>query len=127
MNKAYLETGEVQRLEQAANYMRDKLLIRLLFRLGCRVSEALALEVKDIDFEHSVVSIVHLKSRVHLSCPQCSARLGRNHAYCPRCGGQGRKGSCQGAGAPQDEDITSGPKYSGNARGLYQTRGSRHP
>ena len=29
-----------------------KLLIRLLFHLGCRISEALALEVKDIDFDH---------------------------------------------------------------------------
>ena len=44
--KAYLEPGEVERLEQAAEYLRDKLLIRLLFHLGCRVSEALGIRVE---------------------------------------------------------------------------------
>ena len=33
--KVYLEPKEVERLEQAAGYVRDRLLIRLLFRLGC--------------------------------------------------------------------------------------------
>ena len=86
MNKAYLEVGEVQRLEQTANYMRDKLLIRLLFRLGCRISEALALEVKDINFEQGTVTIEHLKARTKLSCPKCGTRLGKSHAFCPKCG-----------------------------------------
>ena len=36
--KAYLEIPEIERLENAAMYLRDKLLIRLLFHLGCRVS-----------------------------------------------------------------------------------------
>ena len=61
MNKAYLEVHEVQRLEQAAKYLRDRLLVRLLFHLGCRISEALALEPKDIDFNAGVVTIQHLK------------------------------------------------------------------
>ena len=42
--------AELEQLENAAEYLRDKLLIRLLARLGCRISEALALEVKDVDF-----------------------------------------------------------------------------
>jgi len=41
MAKAYLTPEEVKELEEAAEYLRDKLLIRLLFRLGCRISEAL--------------------------------------------------------------------------------------
>ena len=86
MNKAYLEVGEVQRLEQTANYMRDKLLIRLLFRLGCRISEALALEVKDLDFKKGTVTIEHLKARTKLSCPKCGARLSRAAKFCPGCG-----------------------------------------
>ncbi len=86
MNKAYLEIHEVKKLEQAATYLRDKLLIRLLFHLGCRISEALALEVKDIDFKASTVSIRHLKSRVKLACPTCGAGLGKRHTYCPKCG-----------------------------------------
>ena len=47
MAKTYLELNEVEQLESAAIYLRDKLLVRLLFHLGCRVSEALCLEVKD--------------------------------------------------------------------------------
>jgi len=84
--KAYLEPHEIEQLESVAIYLRDKLLIRLLFRLGCRVSEALGLEVKDVDFTRSTVTIEHLKSRIKLSCPMCSARLGKSHTFCPKCG-----------------------------------------
>lgn len=86
MAKAYLEPDEVMKLEMAAGNLRDKLLIRVLFHLGCRVSEALGLEVKDIDFTRGAVIIQHLKTRLNLSCPRCGARLGRRHAYCPGCG-----------------------------------------
>ena len=84
--KTYLEPEEVELLEQAATNLRDRLLIRLLFRLGCRISEALALTVKDIDFEQGVVTIQHLKARLRLFCPNCNTRLGGTHAFCPRCG-----------------------------------------
>ena len=86
MNKAYLEIHEVQKLEQVATYLRDKLLIRLLFHLGCRISEALALKVKDIDFDTGTVTIQHLKLRIKLVCNQCGARLGKSHSFCPKCG-----------------------------------------
>lgn len=86
MAKTYLETAEIDRLEQAADNLRDRLLIRLLFHLGCRVSEALALETKDIDFAAGMVNIQHLKSRIKLNCPKCGARLGKSHTFCPKCG-----------------------------------------
>jgi integrase/recombinase XerD len=86
MAKAYLEPNEIEQLEKAATYLRDKLLIRLLFHLGCRISEALGLEVKDIDFGSSTVVIEHLKYRVKMSCPKCGARLGKSHKFCPLCG-----------------------------------------
>jgi integrase/recombinase XerD len=84
--KAYLELHETQRLENAAICLRDKLLIRVLARSGCRVSEALALEVKDIDFGRGTVTILHLKSSIKLNCPQCGIRLGKSHSFCPNCG-----------------------------------------
>ncbi|MBF4481725.1 tyrosine-type recombinase/integrase, partial [Dehalococcoides mccartyi] len=84
--KAYLEPEEVERLEQSAEYLRDRLLIRLLFHLGCRVSEALGIKVSDIDFKQGLVTIQHLKQRIKLSCPKCSARLGKGHKFCPVCG-----------------------------------------
>ncbi len=86
MAKVYLEIDEVQKLEDAAGYLRDKLLIRLLFHLGCRISEALGVAVDDIDHVQGTVTIEHLKTRLKLSCPHCEAHLGRSHKYCPKCG-----------------------------------------
>ncbi len=84
--KAYLEMQEVEQLEGAATCLRDRLLIRLLVRLGCRISEALGLEVKDVDFAQGSLTIEHLKSRIKLACPRCGARLGKRHTFCPGCG-----------------------------------------
>ena len=84
--KAYLELDEVARLEKSPTNLRDRLLIRLLFHLGCRVSEALAITADDIDFGADIVTIEHLKTRINLSCPNCGTRLGKSHTYCPKCG-----------------------------------------
>ena len=84
--KAYLEPEEVDQIEEVAGNLRDKILIRLLFRLGCRITEALAIKVDDIDFAQSTVSIVHLKRRVKLSCSNCGAGIAVSHSYCPKFG-----------------------------------------
>jgi len=86
--KAYLQPEEVSEMEKAASNLRDRLLVRVLFHLGCRVSEALSLTVQDVDFENGRVTIEHLKARVSLSCPACGERLGRKHSFCPKCGGK---------------------------------------
>jgi len=93
--QTYLEPEEVERLEKAATNLRDRLLIRLLFRLGCRISEALALRVEDVDFERGTVTIQHLKARLKLFCPRCNARLGGTHAFCPGCGAKVEKALAQ--------------------------------
>ena len=84
--KTYLELKEIADLEGTATNLRDKLLIRLLFHLGCRISEALALKVEDIDFANGTVIIVHLKRRMKLTCPNCGAAIAVSHSYCPKCG-----------------------------------------
>ena len=86
MAKAYLEPAEIEKLEEAAEYLRDRLLIRMLFHLGCRISEALGIKASDIDFNQGLVTIQHLKQRIKLSCPECGARLGKGHKFCPVCG-----------------------------------------
>lgn len=86
--KAYLEPEELELLEKAATNLRDRLLVRLLSRLGCRISEALALSVEDVDFRQGAVTIQHLKTRLKLSCVNCGARLGAAHLFCPKCGGR---------------------------------------
>jgi integrase/recombinase XerD len=84
--KAYLELDEVGKLEKAATNLRDRLLIRLLSRLGCRVSEALTITVDDVDLDSSTITIQHLKTRFGMSCSGCGQRLGRSHTFCSRCG-----------------------------------------
>jgi integrase/recombinase XerD len=84
--KVCLNMEETEQLENAATYLRDTLLIRLLARLGCRISEALAIEVKDIDFTQGMVTIEHLKARIKLACSHCGAGLGKSHTFCPKCG-----------------------------------------
>jgi integrase/recombinase XerD len=84
--KTYLEPKEVDRIEQAAECLRDKLLVRLLSHLGCRVSEALGITVSDIDFDQHAVAIVHLERRIKLSCSNCKVRLSRTARFCPGCG-----------------------------------------
>jgi integrase/recombinase XerD len=93
--KAYLEPTEIILLEQAASNLRDKILIHLLFHLGCRITEALSIKVEDIDFNNSTVIIVHLKHRIKLSCPTCGARLGAAHVFCPSCGSRIEKKQSQ--------------------------------
>ncbi len=86
MSKAYLELEEVERLGAAAEYLRDKLLIRLLWHLGCRISEVLEIAVDDIDFGRGEITIVHLKIRLKLLCPDCGERLSKTAKFCPGCG-----------------------------------------
>ena len=84
--KTYLDLQDVKKIESCAVSLRDQLLIRLLFHLGCRVSEALAITTNDINFEQETVTILHLKTRSLLLCPTCKARLAKKHRFCPECG-----------------------------------------
>jgi integrase/recombinase XerD len=86
VTKTYLEPVEVEKLEDASEYLRDRLLVRLLFRTGCRVSEALGISINDIDFDQGTVTIEHLKARVRLSCSDCHTRLSKTASFCPSCG-----------------------------------------
>ena len=86
--RAYLESHEVALLEKAANTTRDKMLVRLLARSGCRISEILELTPDDIDFNLSRISIHHLKTRIRASCPDCGKRLAKGHTFCPGCGNE---------------------------------------
>jgi integrase/recombinase XerD len=84
--KTYLDQSDIELMEQAASCQRDLLLIRVLSHLGCRISEALALKLEDIDFKQSTVTILHLKRSIKSSCPTCKSRLGNRHQFCPGCG-----------------------------------------
>jgi len=95
MAREYLEIAETTKLENTAKTPRDRLLIRILSRLGCRVSEAISIAVENIDFTNAEVTIVHLKARVWLNCKQCGARLGLKHDFCPKCGSKNQLNASQ--------------------------------
>ena len=86
VTKVYLDVDDITALEQASTNLRDRLLVRLLFHSGCRISETLALEVSDVDIDAGTIRIQHLKSRLRLSCNVCGTRLGKSHTFCPKCG-----------------------------------------
>ncbi len=75
-----------KQIENVAVNMRDRLLIRLPYHLNCSISEALGIEVDDIDFVQGTVTLRYLKVRTNLSCSKCGAKLVKSHAFCPGCG-----------------------------------------
>jgi integrase/recombinase XerD len=86
VTKVYLDISDISALERATTNLRDRLMIRLLFHSGCRISEALGLQISDVDFIAATIRIQHLKSRLNLSCNVCGTRLGKNNIYCLKCG-----------------------------------------
>ena len=83
---AYLTFKHIDAIIEAATNLRDRLLMWLLSRTGCRVSEMLAIAVEDINLTSGIIVIKHLKRRIKLSCPNCSVRIGRKNKFCPGCG-----------------------------------------
>ena len=70
-----LNIRQIDRLIAAARNPRDKAFVSVLVRTGIRVSEAVQLNVSDIDFEKRTLTIVNLKEFVRLKCPNCGAVL----------------------------------------------------
>ena len=76
----------MERLIAAAKNPRDKAFAAVLGRDGLRISEAIQLNESDIDFQKGTLTIVHLKERSKLKCPNCGEILGKRHFFCPGCG-----------------------------------------
>jgi integrase/recombinase XerD len=89
--KEFLDTNDTAALEEQAVCLRDQLLIHLLRRTGCRVSEILGIEVNQVDFTNQTVTIIHEKVRVTRYCPYCQSqgnksRLSKKALFCTVCG-----------------------------------------
>jgi integrase/recombinase XerD len=61
--KAYLDPERVEKLIAVAPHIRDKLLVRIPWRTGIRVSELIRLRIQDIDFENRAITIIVQKQR----------------------------------------------------------------
>jgi integrase/recombinase XerD len=84
--KPQAEVSDLERLIAAAKNARDKAFAAVLGRDGLRISEAIQLNESDIDFKTGTLTIVHLKERLKLKCPNCGEILGKRHFFCPGCG-----------------------------------------
>jgi len=85
-NGEYIEPGQIEKLINACSNPRDRAFIALLARTGIRIGEAIQLKVTDIDSKRGTLTIVHLKERLKLKCPNCGEILGKRHLFCPGCG-----------------------------------------
>ena len=53
--QGYFRPGEIKRIYNSAETLRDKLLIRLLWKTGRRITEILSVQVFDIDFDDPAI------------------------------------------------------------------------
>ncbi len=84
--KGSLNPAALGALIAATTNPRDRAFIALLARTGIRISEAVQLKESDIDFQGGTLTIVHLKEKSKLKCPNCGEILGKRHLFCPACG-----------------------------------------
>ncbi|MBA7633670.1 Tyrosine recombinase XerD [subsurface metagenome] len=61
--RGYLQPEEIERLAEVASNPRDRLLIRIPWRTGIRVSELIGIRVQDIDFDNRAIVIKVQKMR----------------------------------------------------------------
>lgn len=59
----YLTPEDVNRLEESCHRLEDKILVRLLYQTGARISEVLALKPCDIDYSQQRLALPALKRR----------------------------------------------------------------
>jgi len=85
--RTHLFEDEINSLIKAAPNLRDKIIIRFLFRTACRVSELCSIKLDDIDLAEGLVLIQHLKRVPRVICPACGGRTGSKSKFCPKCGG----------------------------------------
>jgi len=78
--------GDVESLIDAGDNPRNKAFIATLGKTGIRITEAIQLEERDINFERGTLTIINLKERLKLKCPNCGETLGKRHLFCPGCG-----------------------------------------
>ncbi len=84
--KSHLGIHDVANMEATATNLRDRLLVRLTFRTGCRISEILAIAVEDTRRSDAVRIVRRKKQRTSKICPLCNTRLAKPYTYCSSCG-----------------------------------------
>jgi len=61
--KIYLDPEEAEKAISSRPGLRDRLILRMLWRTGLRVSELLSLKAEDIDWEGAALTVITLKQK----------------------------------------------------------------
>ena len=72
----------------ATTNLRDEAFAGLVDGAGIGISEAVLLEVGNIDCENGTLTIDSRRERVKLSCQYCEETVSKRHRFCPACGGE---------------------------------------
>ena len=72
----------------ATTNQRDEAFAGLVDGAGIGISEAVLLEVGNIDSENGTLTIDSRRERVILSCQYCEETVSRRYRFCPACGGE---------------------------------------
>lgn len=69
VNKYYLSLDEVNKIIDASESLRDRVILKVLIRTGMRRFELCGLSIKDIDFDRKSLFIAHAKGDKQRSVP----------------------------------------------------------
>lgn len=83
-NNVYLEKEDIDKMIDSSLYVRDSLLIHLL--QYCSVSEALGIDLNQIDLINYTIAVKQIKKIYRLICPQCNKGARQNSKFCDQCG-----------------------------------------
>ncbi len=83
--KSVLTMDDVKLIQAQATNLRDALIIRFYSHIGCRVTEGLAVNADDVDFENRLINILVQKKHITRQCPECNKRLLKGSKRCPFC------------------------------------------
>jgi integrase len=65
----YLSDEELARLNSCISDLRDRVIVKLLYELGCTQKEAVNVRVRDVDFQHFSINIQKCNTRNNLRRP----------------------------------------------------------
>ncbi len=83
--KVSLTPADVKDMQDQALCLRDALLIRIGFHIGCRVTELIKIDVPNVHFRSKTITIIVQKKGVHRRCPECGKRLLKGAIRCSFC------------------------------------------
>jgi len=82
----YYDLELPEKCTETAKDPKERALISLFAKNFVRVTEAIQIELDNIDYEKESLSIINLREQVRIKCPNCGEKLAKRYHFCPICG-----------------------------------------